>query len=34
MMVICYASGIIEYDRRTLELSNTPLYITHKMPPV
>ena len=27
MMVICYASDIIEYDRRTLEPSNAALYI-------
>ena len=25
MVVICYASGIIEYERRTSELSNAPL---------
>ena len=26
MVVICYASAIIEYDRRTLELSSAPLH--------
>ena len=25
MMVICHASGVIEYDRRSLELSNAAL---------
>ena len=25
MVVICYASDMIEYDRRTSELSNAPL---------
>ena len=29
IIVICYASAIIEYGRRTPELSNTPLHITH-----
>jgi len=24
ILVICYASDILEYDRRTLELSNAP----------
>jgi len=28
MMVICYASDVIEYDRRTSELSNAPLRMT------
>ena len=28
MMVICDASDIIEYDKRTSELSNAPLNIT------
>ena len=28
MMVICDASVLIEYDRRTPELSNAPLHIT------
>ena len=28
MMVICYASDITEYDRRTLELSNAALQTT------
>ena len=27
MVVICYASNIIEYGRRTPELSNTPLHM-------
>ena len=27
MLVICYASDIIEYDRRTPELSNAPLHV-------
>jgi len=27
MVVMCYASGIIEYGRRTLELSNAPFYM-------
>ena len=28
MVVICYASDVIEYDRRTPELSNAPLHMT------
>jgi len=27
IMVICYDSGIIEYDRRRTELSNAPLHM-------
>ena len=27
MVVICYASDIIEYDRRTPELSSAPLHM-------
>ena len=27
MMVMCYASDTIECDRRTSELSNTPLHM-------
>ena len=27
MVVICYASDIIEHDRRTLELSNAALHM-------
>jgi len=27
MVVICYASDIIEYDRRRSELSNAPLHM-------
>jgi len=27
MVVICYASDVIEYNRRTPELSNIPLHI-------
>ena len=28
IVVRCYASDIVEYDRRTPELSEAPLYIT------
>ena len=27
ILVICYASDVIEYDRRTSELSNAPLHM-------
>ena len=27
MVVICYAIDLIEYDRRTSELSNAPFYM-------
>ena len=29
ILVICYASDVIEHDRRTPELSNAILHITH-----
>ena len=32
MMVICYATDVIEYDRGTTELSNAPLHITQETP--
>jgi len=28
MVVICYASDVITYSRRTSDLSNAPLHIT------
>ena len=28
MMILCYAIDMIEYDRRTSELSNAALHIT------
>ena len=31
MVLTCYAGGTIEYDLRTPELSNAPLYMTQEV---